>query len=137
MCSRSPRREASALTATLPLWEISATAPGSRGATMSPHSAARAGRQTMPLPFGPQTGSAWRAAAATRRSWSSTPDDDSAKPAAKTTAPPQPSAPASSITGATSAAGIATTTASGASGSAASDGWHSSPCARSRRGLTA
>ena len=38
--SAGPRRVASALTATLPLCEISATAPGSRGASASPHSAA-------------------------------------------------------------------------------------------------
>ena len=105
----------------LPLWETSATGPGSRGATMSPHSATRSGRQTIPLPLGPQTGSPCLRAAATRRSWSASPSRASANPAANTTAPPQPSAPASSTTSGAVSAGIATTTASGASGSVASD----------------
>ncbi len=69
--------------------------------------------------------------------WSASPSRASANPAANTTAPPQPSAPASSTTSGAVSAGIATTTASGASGSVASDAKHSSPCTRSRPGLTA
>ena len=43
------------MTATLPLWEIIATPPGSSGATESPHIGAREPTATMPLPFGPHT----------------------------------------------------------------------------------
>ena len=102
----------SALTATLPLCETSATGPASRGATVSPHSAARSCSATIPLPLGPHTGSSWRAAAARSASCRRAPSRASPKPAANTTAPPQPRAPASSITSGTPAAGIATTTAS-------------------------
>ncbi len=51
-----PRREPSALTATLPLWEISATPPAGSAWTESPHMPARAVKLTIPFPFGPQTG---------------------------------------------------------------------------------
>ena len=56
VCRRRPRPAASALTATLPLCEISATGPGSRGTKASPHSAARACRATIPSQLGPHTG---------------------------------------------------------------------------------
>ncbi len=134
VCRRSPRREASALTATLPDCEISATGPGSRGTIVSPQSATRSGSETIPLPFGPHTGSPSAAAAsAACRS----PSRASANPAAKTTAPPQPSPRAAATTAGASAAGIATTTASGASGRSSSDGYARTPCTLARRGLTA
>ena len=58
--NRSPRRVASALTATLPLCETSATAPGAATSSVSPHSATRRPGETIPLQLGPQTGSRWR-----------------------------------------------------------------------------
>ena len=106
------------MTATLPLCETSATGPGSAGASASPHSAARAVQRDDPVAVGPADRQlvaargrrrSSRLAARRRRA-------PRAKPAAKTTAPPQPSAPASLHHRGTSAAGIATTTASGASG---------------------
>ena len=57
VCRRSPRRVASALTTRLPLWETSATCPGSGAASASPHSAARECSEISPSQFGPQTGS--------------------------------------------------------------------------------
>ena len=66
VCRRSPRRVASVFTATLPLWDTSATRPGSSGSRASPHRAARSCTATMPFPLGPQTGSPCRAAAARR-----------------------------------------------------------------------
>ena len=128
---------ASAFTATLPLCDTSATAPGSSGASASPHIAAPVGTATIPFPFGPQTGSEWRAATSRRRRSCSAPRAISPKPAPYTTAPPQPSAPASSSTSGTAAAGIPTTTASGTSGRSDSEGKHSNPCADDRVGLHA
>ena len=136
VCSRRPRREASAFTATLPPCEISATGPASRADTMSPHSAMRAGSDTIPLPFGPQTGRSWACAAAISSSCRPAPLADSAKPAANATAPPQPRAPIASTATGTSAAGIATTTASTASGRSATLGTHGYPWTSSRRGFT-
>ena len=136
VCSRRPRRAPSALTATLPLCDTSATGPGSAGATASPHSAQRSGTDTMPLPFGPHT-----AASPPRRvgqlALSASPPGASPKPAANTTAPPQPSAPACSTTAGADAAGIATTTASTASGRASSDGKQGAPPTAEYFGFTA
>ena len=103
----------SALTATLPLCETSATWPGlSRHERVAPERravvAARRSRcRWARTPAG-------RGGAPRRRSaaCSAAPSGVSPKPAAKTTAPPQPRAPACSITAGTPAAGIATTTAS-------------------------
>ena len=64
VCRRRPRRAASALTATLPLCETTATWPASRGTSASPHSAARSWKATIPSQLGPQTGRSWRSAAA-------------------------------------------------------------------------
>ena len=61
VCRRSPRRVASALTTRLPLWETSATCPGSGAASASPHIAAREWSEISPSQFGPQTGSECRA----------------------------------------------------------------------------
>ncbi len=128
---RNPRRVASALTATLPLWEMSATAGwvGSYSCTekASPHSAVRECGETIPLQLGPHTGSPCRRAAATRSSWYPRPDSTSPKPALNTTAPPQPRAPAWSMAAATPAAGMATTMASTASGRSATVGTHTRP----------
>ena len=126
---------ASALTATLPLCEISATAPGSCGSSASPHSAVAECAATIPLQLGPHTGSACRCAAAVSCACSPAPSATSANPALNTTAPPQPSAPACSITSGTPAAGIATTTASTATGRSASDGTHCLPSTSLRPGL--
>lgn len=137
MCSRSPRREASAFTPTLPLWVTIATAPGSTpAATSSPHSGARAQSAATPFPFGPQTGSSCRSAAARRSACSATPPGTSAKPAEITIAPPQPRSPAASSTPGTEGAGIATTTASTGSGRSATVGTHVRPMTSARRGLT-
>ena len=124
------------MTATLPLWEIIATPPGSSGATESPHIGAREPTATMPFPFGPHSGSP-PASAASRSSRSSPrPPSISPKPAESTTAPPQPRATASAITAGTPAAGIATTTASTGSGRSVTDGTQGRPCTSVRRGLT-
>ena len=137
---RSPRRVASALTATLPLWEIRATAGwvGSYSCAekASPHSAVRECGETIPLQLGPHTGSPWRRAAATSSSWYARPDSTSPNPALNTTAPPQPRAPAWSTADATAAAGIATTTASTASGRSATVGTQGRPMTSVRLGLT-
>jgi hypothetical protein len=53
---RSPRPSASALTATFPLCETSATWPAARGTSASPHSAAPAWNATIPSQFGPIRG---------------------------------------------------------------------------------
>jgi hypothetical protein len=124
VCSRRPRRAPSALTATLPLADTSATGPGSAGATASPHSAQRSCIDTIPLPFGPHSGSDHRRAASANSRSSAAPPGASPKPAANTTAPPHPSAPACSTTAGAAAAGIATTTASTGSGSASTDAKH-------------
>ena len=134
--NRRPRLAASAFTATLPLCDTSATGPGSSARRVSPHSAAPECSATIPLPFGPQTGSEWRAAASLSLRWCSAPSAISPKPAPYTTAPPQPSAPASSTTSGTPAAGMPTTTASGTSGSSESDGKQGKPCASARFGFT-
>ena len=131
-----PRREPRALTARLPLWEISATGPGSSGATESPHIGAREPTATMPLPFGPQTGIPPDAAASRSSRSSSRPPAISPNPAEITTAPPQPRAPASETTAGTPAAGMATTTASTGCGSSVTVGTQERPCTSSRRGLT-
>ncbi len=55
--SRSRAATPIAFTATLPLCEIIATRPGRSAGTESPQSGARAPTATIPLPFGPQTGS--------------------------------------------------------------------------------
>ena len=136
VCSRRPRRVASALTATLPLWDTSATRPGSSGRRASPQSAARSWIATIPFPLGPQTGRSCRAAAVASSRSSSAPSAISPKPAPYTTAPPQPAAPACSTAAGTPAAGIATTTASAGSGRSASVGKHGTPCASERPGLT-
>ena len=82
VCSRSPRRVASALTTRLPLWDTSATWPGSGAASASPHSAARDHSETSPSQFGPQTGSEYRRAASLNACSSPAPAGDSPKPAA-------------------------------------------------------
>ena len=82
VCSRNPRRVASALTTRLPLCETSATCPGWGAASASPHSAARECSAMSPSQFGPQTGSECRRAASRREASSATPDDVSPKPAA-------------------------------------------------------
>ena len=133
---RRPRRVARALTATLPLWETSATGPGSGTEKASPHSAVREAGETIPLQLGPHTGSPWRRAAATRSSWYPRPDSTSPNPALNTTAPPHPRAPAWSMAAATPAAGMATTTASTASGRSATVGTHTRPMTSVRFGLT-
>ena len=92
---------ASALTATLPLWEISATWPASAGDRASPHSEIRLRGETIPLQLGPHTGRRWRAAAATISACSCSPSATSANPAPNTTAPPQPRSPACSMTSGT------------------------------------
>ena len=136
VCSRNPRRVVSAFTATLPLCDTSATRPASSGRRASPQSATRSWTATMPLPFGPQTGRAWRRAVSASSRSSAAPCAISPNPAPYTTAPPQPILPASSTTAATPAAGMATTTASGGSGRSDSDGKHGTPCASSRPGFT-
>ena len=133
---RRPRRVPSALTATLPLWEIIATGPGSNGSTASPHIGALAPTAMMPLPLGPHSGRSCRSAASRSSSWSRLPCSISAKPAEITIAPPQPLAPACSTASGTPGAGIATTTASAGSGSSASEGKQARPCTSSRFGLT-
>ncbi len=136
MWKRIPRREPSALTATLPLCEIIATPPGSSGATESPHIGAREPTATMPLPFGPHRGSPPAVAASRSCRSSSRPSSISPKPAESTTAPPQPVAAASAMTAGTEAAGIATTTASTGYGRSDTLGTQGRPCTSSRRGLT-
>src|SRR6185503_12231088 len=64
---------ANAFTATLPLCEISAIGPGCLSVHESPHIGARAATATMPLPFGPQTGSPYANAASRSRSCASRP----------------------------------------------------------------
>ena len=116
VCSRSPRRVASAFTTRLPLCETSATCPGCGEASASPHSAARDCSEISPSQFGPQTGIEWRRAAS--RSSSS----NAARPPSRRTRRrrrPRRRSPAHrprSITSGTPAAGIATTTASGTPG---------------------
>ena len=68
VCSRNPRRVASALTTRLPLWDTSATCPGFGEASASPHSAARECSAISPSQFGPQTGSEYRRAASVNSS---------------------------------------------------------------------
>ena len=126
-----PRCEPSALTATLPLCEISATGPAGSACTESPQIAAPAARLTMPLPFGPQTGMPPARAASASADSRSRPLSTSPKPADTTTAPPQPRSAAAAIAPGTAAAGIATATASTGSGRSAIVGTHSiSPTAR-------
>ena len=84
---RSPRPTASAFTAKLPLCEISATRPGGRGTSASPQRAAAPWNETSPSQLGPSTGIP--AAAAASSCWSAG-APASAKPAANTTAAPQP-----------------------------------------------
>ena len=113
VCQRMPRREPSALTPTLPLWVTIATRPGSqRPDRVAPDRRAASATATIPLPFGPQTGSP--AASAIRAQLGLDgrgPDSTSPKPAAKHDAPPQPrSATVARSAAATPAAGIATTT---------------------------
>ncbi len=131
---RIPRPTASALTATFPLWETSATRPGSRGTNASPHSAAPAWKAISPSQFGPEHGQR----PGGRRA---------ARPAARRRPPPRTRprtrrrcrsrapAPTASTSG-TPAAGIATTTASTASGRSSSDGTHGRPCTVDRDGCT-
>ena len=97
---RSPRPSAIALTATFPLCETSAMRPAGRGASASPHSAARLWNATSPSQFGPITGRP-AAVAASRSSACSAADPASANPAAKTTSPPQPRRPAARTTSGT------------------------------------
>ena len=123
------------MTATLPLWEIIATRPGRNACTESPQRAAWAVKLTMPLPFGPQTGNPAASAEAFRRASRARPDSTSPKPAATTTAPPQPSSAASAITSGTPAAGIATATASTGPGRSAIVGTQRMSRIRSRFGL--
>ena len=122
---RSPRRTASAFTATLPLCEISATRPAGRGTSTSPQSAAAPWNETSPSQLGPITGMPDSAAAAASSDWSAA-APASANPAANTTAAPQPRRPAARTTSGTPAAGIATTTASTGSGRSSSVG-HARP----------
>ena len=62
--NRSPRLAASAFTATLPLCDTSATRPRlERRAGCRPTARRAECSATIPLPFGPHTGSEWRAAA--------------------------------------------------------------------------
>ena len=117
VCSRSPRRVASALTTRLPLCETSATWPGCGAASASPHSAARECSEISPSQFGPQTGSECRP----RRRRATPP---------RARRPPERLAEARAVHDraaaaeparlldhrGTPAAGIATTTASGADG---------------------
>ena len=115
--NRRPRRVASAFTATLPLCEISATAPGSRGVSASPHSAVRVCVATIPLQLGPHTGQAvTRRPPRQGRACNPTPPATSANPALNTTAPPHPRAPACSTQRARPPPGSTTTTASTALG---------------------
>ena len=72
-----------------------------RRAGCRPTSPRRECSATIPLPFGPHTGSECRAAASRSRRSCSAPSATSPKPAPYTTAPPQPSAPASSTTSGT------------------------------------
>ena len=132
---RSPRPSAIALTATFPLCETSATRPAGRGASASPHSAARLWKATSPSQFGPISGSP-APVAASRSSACSAAEPASANPAAKTTSPPQPRRPAARTTSGTPAAGIATTTASAGSGRSSSVGTHGRPSTDVRVGCT-
>ncbi len=99
VCRRSPRREPSALTARLPLCETSATGPASsRRDHVAPQRDALGRRRRCRCRSARRR--AARGAPRRRRAAPAAPRRRSprAKPAANTTAPPQPSAPAASIT---------------------------------------
>ncbi len=136
---RMPRREPSAFTATLPLWETSATPPAESaisGRSESPQIAERSWTLTMPFPLGPQTGKpAWEATRFSSAS-SSRPPGTSPKPAETTTAPPQPRSIAASIDAGTAAAGTATASTSTGSGSASIEGKQGMSRTESRPGFT-
>ena len=118
VCSPSPRREARALTATLPLCEITATGPGSRGADRVAPQRDAVGQRDDPVAVRART-PACRPRPPRARACSAAPPRASANPAANTTAPPQPSAPRlARPRPARPRPGSPTTTASGASGSA-------------------
>ena len=94
MWQRMPRREPSALTATLPLWEIIATRPGlERRDRVAPHRGPRADRDdAVAVRAAERSPPAERDLAQSRSS--ARPAAISPKPAESTTAPPQPRATA-------------------------------------------
>ncbi len=122
------------MTATFPLWLISATGPGSTASSGSPQSATRSGSETIPLPFGPHTGIPPAAAINSRLQVGG---PRLGEPRREHHRPLHPISRARARTRGASAAGKATTTASGTSGRSSSAGTAATPCTDARRGFTA